>query len=91
MYCIIGAHRFMGALSALFSTEDVMYIRSEQEGEIRAEACLWNIYIWKLQPPLLIYGTLSSDPHYLNFLKQSLLGYGDFNVACQVGGVLPLS
>lgn len=51
MYCIIGAHRFMGALSALFSAEDVMYIRSEREGEIHAEACVWNRYIWKLQPP----------------------------------------
>lgn len=42
----------MGALSALFSAEDVMYIRSEREGEIHAEACVWNRYIWKLQPPL---------------------------------------
>uniref|UniRef100_A0A8V5H7F1 Uncharacterized protein n=1 Tax=Melopsittacus undulatus TaxID=13146 RepID=A0A8V5H7F1_MELUD len=31
---------------------------------------------------LLIDGTLSSDPHYLSFLKQSLLGCGDVNVAC---------
>lgn len=42
-------------------------------------------------PSLLIDGTLSSDPRYLNFLKQSLLGCGDVNVACWVGGVSPLS
>ena len=35
--------------------------------------------------------TSGSEPQHLNFLKQSLLGYGDFNVACQAGGALPSS
>lgn len=34
-------------------------------------------------------GTLGSEPHCLNFLKQSLLGYWDFNVACRAGVYYP--
>lgn len=69
-----------------------MYIRSEQEGKIHAGTSLWNMYMQAaVSSHFSTDGTLGSEPHCLNFLKQSLLGYGDFTAACQAGGVLPLS
>lgn len=92
MYCIIGAHRFMGLFQPFFSTEDGMYIRLEREGKIRAGTSLWNMYMEAAASShSSTDDTLGSEPYCLKSLKQSLLGYGDFNVACRAGGVLPLS
>lgn len=69
-----------------------MYIRSEREGKIHAGTSLWNMYVEAAASSRSSTDdTLGFEPHCLNCLKQSLVGYGAFNAACRAGGALPLS
>lgn len=90
MYCIIGAHRFMRLFQPFFLQK--MSCTLEREGKIHAGTSLWNMYMeTAASSHSSTDGTLGSKPRCLNFLKQILLGYRDFNVACQADGVLPMS
>lgn len=75
MYCIIGAHRFMGLFQPFFLQK--VSCTSEWEGKFHAGTSLWNMCMEAAAScHCSSDGTLGSKPYCLNFLKQSLLGYG---------------
>lgn len=64
MYCIIGAHRFMGLFQPFFPSEDVVCIESEGKGKIHLRTSFWNTDMGAATSShSSTDGTLGSEPH----------------------------